>query len=261
MTLTTTEYWDVDGQNLHNLAFNIETLGGRLGVPPLKGEDWDVPLRPGEVWVPKLPGSRVLTLAMWVRGTDEDGAVPADQQDKFNANWKQLQRLFWRTDRQIVLTKRWKEGGVLKTAVAKAEFSSGLDPTMFQGANRGGKFTVDLKLADPYFYGAALGPTVLGSVDNVSDDVARKVLITLAGGGPYTLTNTTTGRILTVNNTGTIDLDIWEFTAVKAASSVIGDVTTSGGGDDPFWMPLVRGVNAFTISGGSASLTYTPVYL
>ncbi len=66
MTLTTDEYWEVDGVALSTYAWNVASWGGgRRGVPPLRGGDDLVPFRAGEVWLPKMAGSRVITLGMW----------------------------------------------------------------------------------------------------------------------------------------------------------------------------------------------------
>lgn len=152
MVNTTSDYWSVDGVSLHTLAWNISTLAGRMAPPPLRGTDIVIPYAIGERWVEKIPGSRIMPLAMWIKGSDENGGVPEGRTARmqFDDNWRALQNLLWTPGRQFNLTKRFYVDGVLRVATAKAEFASGMEPTMI-GRN-GAKFVVNLKLADPYFY-------------------------------------------------------------------------------------------------------------
>lgn len=152
MTNTTPTYWDVDGVSLQTYAKNIESLGPRLTPPPLRGENELIPFALGRRWVPKVVDSRVIPLAMWVRGYNDDGSRPSDQPRKFYENWEALVNLLWTPGKQINLTKRFYHAGILRTATAKAEFVGGFEPKMI--GRSGAKFVVDLELADPYFYDA-----------------------------------------------------------------------------------------------------------
>lgn len=150
MTNTTDTFWSVDGVSLQTHAKNIQTLGARFSPPPLRGEDILIPYAKGRRWVPKVADSRVIPLAMWVRGYNDDGSVSANAVRKFEENWRALRNLLWTPDRQVLLQKRFYVNGLLRSATAKAQFSGGLEPTMIGRA--GAKFVVDLTLADPYFY-------------------------------------------------------------------------------------------------------------
>jgi hypothetical protein len=151
MTNTTDTYWDVDGVSLHTFAQNIETLEGQT-PPPLRGDDITVPYRPGQLWVPKTPDARVLSLGMWVRGANSDGSMPTSQSKRYQFfdNWRALRNLLWRPGEQLTLTKRMPISGTVKSMVAMAQFNGGLEPTM--SGRWAAKFSVDLKLTDPYFY-------------------------------------------------------------------------------------------------------------
>lgn len=271
---TTLENWEVDGTNLNTLAFNIETIGGRMRVPQGRGEDIDVPYRPGQVWRPKFPSSRILTLGMWVIGAEEDGSVPSvgsAQRIQFNENWDKLIRLFYKPGRQLALTRRLAmSAGILETD-ALAELVSDMDRSMFD--QFGARFTVDLKLADPYFYDAAqvlntgIGPTVL---TNVGHDRIRKGLIRF--NGPLTnprLTNTTLDPDVWVQWTGVltagqwVELDIDLFTAVRnTGANAISGVSHDGARR---WMEYELGANALTLSAsagtGNVDITYQSPYV
>lgn len=172
MSNSTETYWDIDGISLQTYAWNIETLGGdRMAPPPVRGDDLIVPYLPGTVWAPKIPDARVISLGMWVLGSDEQGNIPNDENSRrtFDRNWRKLRNLLFRPRKQFTLTKRfWVEtedliaAGVdttglltdgdwtLYVASAKASYAGGLSPNM-TGPNRAA-FTVDIRLSDPFFY-------------------------------------------------------------------------------------------------------------
>lgn len=156
MTNSTPTYWSVDGESLQTYAYNIQTWGGDAqGVPPLRGDDVTVPFAEGELWQEKVPGARTISFNMWVVGANPDGSLPTEgsSRELFERNWRKLRALFWNPRKQITLTKRFKDWntGQIVSASAKAQFASGLQPTM-NGTQRA-QFTVQLKLTDPFFYG------------------------------------------------------------------------------------------------------------
>lgn len=77
MTTTTQETLSVDGVILNTYAKNIMTLAGRLRSAPLRTGNLTIPQRHGELRMPrKWYGANVLTLPMWVIGSDDNGNVP-----------------------------------------------------------------------------------------------------------------------------------------------------------------------------------------
>lgn len=174
MTNTTETFWDVNGISLQTMAFNISSLGGdRKSVPPVRGSNVLIPHHAGKEWVPKEVDERTQTLAMWVVGQNEDGTVDAEGKILFDRNLKKLQRLLWRPKEQLTITKRFwilateltdagislvglpvDDSGdyVLIEAVGEGEYVGGLTPDMH--GQTMGRFTVDLKFADPFYYGA-----------------------------------------------------------------------------------------------------------
>lgn len=169
---STLEYWSVIDRsgnevNLQTYAFNIETWGGERQAPPVfRGGNLLIPGKPGETFLPKLPASNSLTLAMWVIGADETGNIPSsgDVRAKYEQNWEMLKSIFWNRGQQFTLVKRFRRFGNPNIIEAKAlaEFAGGLQPSM-DGTQRA-RFSVQLRLADPFFYGAEesfeLTPTI-----------------------------------------------------------------------------------------------------
>jgi hypothetical protein len=216
---------------------------------------------------------------MWVVGANEDGTIPDSNLETFDANWKKLKGLLFRTRKQFPLTKRIIHpiSGMYVPVTAQAEYAEGLEPKML-GRN-GASFTVDLRLADPYFYSDDEEIIEFTIAENDQDfvvlgeDVNFSSEITFYG--PLTnptLTNEGTDENVVVTYVGTIAagdyvvLDVNDFSATYypaagASYKVTGNVTNSG---DLYWMRLEVGLCriVFTATGtGSAKLTYRPGWI
>lgn len=169
MTNITSEWWSwtPPGGPEISLAqpwITVSTFGGsRLGLPTLRGNDYEVPFRAGQQYRPKYPNSRTISLVMEVSGTDPVTGAPAtdDQILAWNNNFQYIRQAFWTRDplgsTQGQLTRRWyltqgSNSPAVIAATAMAEIGGTMDPAM-TGRTRA-DFTGDLVLADPYFYGA-----------------------------------------------------------------------------------------------------------
>ena len=262
MSNSTIEFWDVDGQSLNTFAFNITSIGGdRLAPPPLRGANLAIPYAPGRRFLPKIVDSRTITLGFWVQGTDEDGFVPTNgaQAAQFDTNFRKLRALLWQPDREFILTKRFYVNGVLKTASAKAQFASGLIPSMTGRAR--GIFTVDILLADPFFYSDYVVTTLVNGAQNVTIDgdySTHAILFTINGSRTNIKVKNNTNNIdvtyqSALNSGDKADLDVLAYTSTTtpsgvAAYSTPGLIRHTG---DPFWFELAPGVNNITLSSDS----------
>lgn len=266
MANTTDIYWDVDGVSLQTYAQNIETLGGgRTAPPPMRGDDLVIPYKTGQRYMKKRADSRSLPLAMWVRGTDPDGVSPstgAAKRQLMDENWRVLRNLLFQPGKQFVLRKRFTIGGVVKTAVAMAEYGGGLEPS-FVG-RFAAKFTVDLQLADPYFYDEAYTSTTLvtgaQTLTALGDVPTEKILVNIAGSrNQPKIRNSTLGIETTYNdslNSGdALQLDVDQYRALY---------TPNGGtqqkrntkivhAGDPQWLRLQPGANNLVVSSTSGA--------
>lgn len=175
MANTTIEWWSwtPPGGPEISLAqpwLSTSTFGGsRLGLPTLRGSDYEVPFRAGLQHRQKYPNSRTISLVMEVSGTDPATGAPAtsDQILQWNNNFAYIRQALWTRDPlgsvQGVLTRRWylTQGSnppAVIAAAAMAEIGGSMDPAM-TGRTRA-DFTADLVLADPYFYGAQQSVTI-----------------------------------------------------------------------------------------------------
>lgn len=278
MTLFGPEFWSLNGVNLQSHAYNIQTFGGsRSGVPGLRGEDVELAYRPGKMPGPRYADARVITLAMWVKDTAADGSRTKSARKHFLENWNMLKRLFWNQGREMILTRRWDEGSGLITADATVRFGGGLEPDMI--GPTAARFTVDLVMANPFFYGqqqtvvvAASGSTNFtnpGDVDSTGFGV--EVEFTGALTNPQ-LTNVTpapdvwlkAGTSIASLDEVRVNLDPDIMTCDRVSDDADLLSTLSHGGSH-YWMVVVPGSNQIQLTqssgAGQATLKYRPVYL
>lgn len=278
MTTTTEEYWDVNGTTLNTLAYNIESLNGRVNVPPFRGEDLTVAYRSGDIWRQKTPGSRTISLGMWVRDADVDGVVPSTDQARraqLNDNIRALQRLFY-SRTELTLTKRIRTGSGLLTVAASAQLAGQME---YSPAGYGvGRMVVDLKLADPFFYGSLVTSSNINvgagfsTINNAGDDYTdRKLTVELYGTlvAPV-LTNSTTGAIvsfptITVTSPRYLVVDVEGYRAYRDDDSTVSYLSSLAHTGARTFFNLKPGNNsvALTATSGSgyAVLKWSPSYL
>lgn len=268
MTIASDEYMEVDGTPLQTYAMNIETVGGTRRSPTkFRGENKKVPHRRGARFVPKVPDQRTLSLNMWVRGCDDDGNIPVGRTSRalYEQNLDRLMNLLWRAeDDQMVLTKRVFKGEAISPVDALAEFAGGLEPTMI--GRRAAKMTVDLLLADPYFYDRSYTTVNLVNGNNtiVVPGTAKttKIKVTINGARNVTrIRNVTYGVDTTYNdslNAGDVALlDIDSFNAYKtpSAQTQVKMNTKIVHQGDPEWLYLKPGTNVIALSSTSGAGT------
>lgn len=268
MTNSTPTFWSVDGTSLQTFAWNIQTRGGdRMAPPPMRGDNDEVPHIEGLVWKPKIAGPRVMSLDMWVIGADADGTV--QDEAAFDTNWNALRALLWNPRAQLAVTKRWEDSGV-QSAVGYAQFTAGLNPTITGG--RRAKFSVDLLMADPWFYGS---PIVIPTLNAGNPSEAFTVIgdwhtnaIDVAITGPLTVPRLTkaNGDWMEFNGPTligeTTDIDVNSYEADTDGAKAAGYVSKSGG---IRWLELSPGAETLTFSTqagtGDVDVTYQPVWM
>lgn len=265
MTLTTTEVVTVDGVDLNTLAYNLETLTGRNGIPGRRGDNGKRAYRNGTKWRRKRYEEKTETWAMWVRGCDPDGTVPVTgDRAEYNKNVYMLKQLFGKNWAELNLQKKVLLPSGLLTLTAKGECVSTMEPTIVGNRAVLARFTADILMADPLWYGATTTLTVAGAgatVVNPGTALTDKMVITITGGATAVLTNTTLGISLTVAGpvSSPIVLDTDAFTAMVGATNAVSRVSHTGSVP---WMELAPGNNVFTLTGGgSVSISVKPAYL
>lgn len=246
----------VDGVRLDTLAWNIETLDGRLSVPGLRGEDPIVPGLDGVVYVPnKSADAGSMTLTMWVRGSDADGLVPfgSSQMAEFRKNLAALVTMFGVRHRLLDVRQTWPAGDIqwMAQVVQPYDFSA-------NAVNPRAKFAVELNI--PQTYGRDVSTTdytsasalttgttlTLAAYAGLTAPISDAILVVRGPATNPRLTNPDTGEWVQYNGTiatGTdwrIDCAQWD-TRTGAAIGLAGAGgtiqvagTTYAGGGAPF---------------------------
>jgi len=260
MPNNTETYWDADGVSLHTYAKSIETLTG-IGPPKFRGENDVIPTKPGERYVAKTPDANLLTLGMMLRGIAEHASNTDGNPTKlqYQSNYNDLIRMLWLPSaqgRELVLTKRFYDGGVLKTASANAEYVGGLAPTMI--GQKAARCTVDLKLNDPFFYATSYTSqaNVNGNQNITVEGNAPTLAIVVTINGTRTnakIRNNTAGveftSPLALSAGHNVIVGVKDFTALAtqggaAFDSSAGIIHTGA----PQWLILWPGVNQINVS-------------
>lgn len=276
------ELWYFNGTPLQTSYYNVATFGGsRAGIPVNRGQDYAVPYRAGQLWRAKYPDERTVTLNMWTDSQmSASQSYPAgDPRLAFNDNWQALRRLFYTRGTagsvQGQLQRNWFLTGSgspgLVTSTAMAEIAGSMDPSM--NGRTSAAFSVDLLLSDPMFYGALRGATITtagGNITALGEGVVGEGFASLVNAftvaitQPCTVTNGTAGVSFTFSNTVSVaswpvTVDILRYTATDAAgNNVVAGISHIG---SRMWMALLPGLNAITVTAGTATFTFADAYI
>lgn len=250
MTNITPIYWDAWGQSLHTYAWAIETKGGsHHSAAPKRGDDTLVPHHDGHQYEDKARDPHFPTLPMWIRGLNQDGSEDGTmtKEAKLTANYNYLMSLF-NVDGQFPLTKRWYEGTTIKVATAQAELLDPPDVTAIDSTLW--RLGWELKLADPYYYGAQISQAI-GTITVEGYARTSHVIVEMAA-GTVTFPD---GNFLTYTGSGTAIINCHTGMAKVGSNFVNGQVERNR--KFPQFPQLVPGSNAIT---GSGTIRYDPAY-
>lgn len=273
------ETWSFNGLALSQPYWNIATLGGsRFSLPPMRGQNYQVPYKAGQSQRAKFPDARTLTLAMWLdgaNGSPVDAYPPSDQRLAFNNSLQKLRQQFFQMNAagsvQGQLQRNWyftQGTPKLVASTAMAELSGAMDLTMNGRLHTA--FTVDFLLADPFFYGAAQSVVCTGSstqLTGLGEGIAgfgypspvNSFTVTLTS--QCTVTNLTSGVSFTFTGLATfpVIVDILNETVIdNAGNNWIAGLTHAG---SRAWMTVIPGTQVISVSAGTATFQWNDCYL
>lgn len=211
MTTTSTIPVTIDGVRLDTYAWNIETLDGRLTFPGTRGESPIIPGDDGSLFIPNRNfEDGIMTLRMWVRGSDVDGAIPggSSARAEFRKNLQKLTRIFGTKHRVLDVRQTWPTDPTTIQYLCTVQ-----DTFDFSGnaANASATFAVVLRMPD--VFGQDVNATTYTSATNLTTGTTL-TLTALDGGtapvrdalyvvnGPFAnprLTNPDTGEWVQLN--------------------------------------------------------------
>jgi hypothetical protein len=264
------ETWTIDGVPLLTLAADVQRVDSAV-VPPLRGDDRRYAFRPGAEYRPRVTDSGSLTLGLWLLGMDGPGSTSAAWEANYAGAERQLRRLL-RPDggREFTISKTWTDDLGSHTATGRGIAGS------IERARSGrfaGRLTVDIGMADPFFYGSAVAVNLPAGaavvVDNPGDALTTALTLDLAGqlSNPK-VTNSTGDDVWVKLGTDiaggdSIRADVLTGSVLRDSdgANLIGTLTHSGARP---WLLLRRGANTVTLTtdsgAGSGVLTFQPVY-
>lgn len=264
------ETWAIDGVPLLSVASAVQRVDLDL-VPPLRGSDRRYAFRPGAEFRARVADSRTLTLGMWLLGQDSGGTF-AEWPDRYAGAERQLVRLL-RPDaaRQFEISRTWTDDLGTHTATGHG-IADKVERT--RHGKYQGRATVDVFMADPFFYGDPVavtfpaGGTVV--VDNPGDELTTAAVVEFRGAlANPVLTNSTpapdvfvkVGTAVAAGDIVTADVSAASVVRTSDGANLIGALTHSGARS---WFGLGRGSNTVALTSdsgtGSAVLTFQPVY-
>ena len=279
MSNSSNEYWAIGGISLNQFCWAVNSFSQGRDLPVLRGGNIPVAYIPGQVYRKKYPDSRTITLTMFANAVNpaNDQTSSSNQHLQFSNNLQTLRQLFYNVGGgQFPLTRQWEYtlpvgSGVptgvptMVQATAMAEIAGNMSPVMF--GDTMATFSVDLLLADPYFYSTPISYTIPYNsplaVVNPGDDVAAYNTNTVTFNGPLQyprLTNTTTVpntwvQLDTVILAGdSVTFDIANFTAFRASDGANLGASISHSGTLR-WMSYAPGVNYILLSSSGSSDT------
>jgi hypothetical protein len=283
-TNSSNEYWSANGVSLNQYAWMVSSWGPGRDFPPLRGNDVQFAYRPGKMFKPKYPDSRVVTLPMVVLGVDPATGQPdaTDQIQRLNTNWRALRSALWTPYNQIPLLRQWKQYDPLTgfseiiSATATAQIA-GTAPLTMTGRSRG-ETSIDFLLSDPFFYGPSLASYVINNnstvIYNPGDDISAFTGFYIELNGPLSnpiLTNTTANPQvsfqlnMTIGAFDSVILDVGNYIATRSSDlvNVVGTISHSGARP---WMVFKPGGNVITLSSsspsmGNAIMSFQPSYV
>lgn len=264
--------WEIDGIPLLSIATDVQRIDANL-APPLRGDDRQYAFRPGAAFRPRVTDSRSITLGLWLIGQDGPGSTVDDYMDNFAAAQRELTRLL-RPDGggEFEISRTWTDDLGTHTATGRGIAPGGIERA--RAGKHAGRVTVDIGMADPFFYGSVLSTTLAMGVPQVVTNPGDEgtVLVELDFNGILAnpkVTNSSpdpdiyvkVGTAIAAGDMVRLNADL--ATAVRDSddANLIGAVTHSG---NRAWMRLGRGANTLTLSAdsgaGTAVLRYWPVY-
>lgn len=252
--------------SLHTMAWSVKSFSGtRFAGPSKRGENISVPFRNGALYTPKMRGAKSFTMSMWVLPHHPDGGKDPSMtyEQRSHANYLAIMDAV-DVDGLFLLKKRWWENGAVQVAVAQAEFiqASSADSDDKLGFN----LSIDVSLADPYFYGAVSASRALGSPYPVLGNVKTShVYLTLTGGSaPIRVTFPDGNWVQYIGSFagGPVTLNLDSCSATQGANYVDGLIQRNPAFSEwPMLRPTGAGVVTVAVSGGgTGSYTYQPAY-
>lgn len=232
-----------------------EVWDGVIGGAGLEGGPAHMPSRTGAEFFAYDVGPRRFSIGVTTQSADADTGL---------ANLRDLGKLLWSPRQPLTLERVTTPGGVTTNHIAEAVLTDGgWSPEASDLINV--RHVIGFLLLPGYWRDKNATSNGITTGTNVSVggvDYTQWLTVTLTNGTSPTLTNNTTGAVLTyTGNPGAsgVVIDARAFTAVQGGST---DVRANVSSNGAWWMELAPGTNNLTLTGGgTCSISWRGVWL
>lgn len=240
----------------------LNTLGCETDIhitaPDAAGDDLDIPYSSETLSAPVTPRGNDYTLDLVIAGQYPGEVLTANVRKIFHERVQSIGTLIINDYEPYTLSRRLVLTAGDQVVTTRVKYGDGFD--IQRMAPPVGRAVVRLKKLWPYFYGTATAGAVPGTITAAGSAATNRMVITMSGGTGQVLTNTTTGEVITITSgSGTMLIDPLSRTATRGGVNNIGSVSFAG--PSRTWMRLKPGSNVFTVSSGTASISYYPAWL
>lgn len=242
-------------------VYNVIDLSDAQGIPPVRGDNAEIPMREGRPHLEKMFDQRLLTLGMYLKGSSISN---------FESNLDTLKLLFGKRARQY-LTRTMNGGATRRVYAEVTKFD------VKQEGNDFARMTVDFLLAEPFFRSTTETNVLTAittspqtfTITNAGSVADRSAIITFNGTLNYPkLTNVTNGvwvgynDVVAVGSGNAIVVDSSAFTCLMSTTNMLNKLVHSG---DSYFFKLEPGANTISLetltTGGSVRIQFYPPYL
>ena len=233
MTAITPRTIIIDGTRLDTYAFAITSRTGWDSLPGLTGENIRVPGRDGEVWSAKDYAPGLMSLDLFVQGTNSAGAIPGGSTaaKTFRANMDALLAIFGKRSGLIAVEKEMEDGTIRRN---NAEVTAVVTPDYY-GEDSVATLKVLLTLPNPIWSATSsttsTGTGLLTSFTGITAPITDAIITVTGTTSGTTITDVVSGAWIKYVGalTGTWVINCSTFSSLIGGASAIAGTTFNPG--------------------------------
>lgn len=264
MTAITPRTIIIDGVRLDTYAFAITSRTGWDSLPGLVGQNLLVPGRDGEVWSAKDYAPGLMSLELFVQGTNSSGAIPGGSTASrtFRNNMDSLLAIFGKRSGLITVQKEMEDSTV---RVNYAEITAVMTPDYYED-DTVATLKILLSFPNPIWKAttttSSTGTGLLTAFTGITAPITDAV-ITVTGGSSPIITDVISGSWIKLNTSvsGSWVISCSAFTSLNGGSSAIAQTTFYPG---PRFLSITPNSNLIpnvTCSSGTLNIVAAKAYL
>lgn len=265
MSVVTPRTIIIDGVRLDTYAFAITSRTGWDSLPGLTGENIRVSGRDGEVWSPKDYAAGLMSLDLFVQGTNAAGTVPngSTAGATFRSNMDSLLAIFGKRSGLIAVEKEMEDGSIRRN---NAEVTAVVTPE-YLGGDHVATLKVLLSLPNPIWQATSdttsTGAGLLTAFTGITAPITDAVITVTGATSGTTITDVVSGGSIKYVGalSGTWVINCASFTSTIGGVSAIAGTTFNPGPRFFSITPNASRIPNVTVSSGSLTIVAAKKYL